>query len=139
MMKLALTFFLAALYGWGFTFESTVLSRPPVEVLLSDTVGPVIKLTVTSRYTNSFHLQSDSSILSGRTIFLNGSILSITAHNRVNGTTEVYITFDQAPEKKYEEPIKLAGKGRHAVRVRAVDSAGNESILKFDYEIVADQ
>ncbi len=98
--------------------------------------GPVVKIEVSCRYVNLYTLKSDTAATAQRKIFPKGSVLSISGENANSEPTAIYITVNQTQEELYKDPIKLIAKGRHTVKIRAVDKDHNETTVTITYLIV---
>lgn len=102
--------------------------------LLND--GPVVKVEVTCRYVSLYTVTSDTATTLQRKVFPKGSVLSISGDNKNSEPKTIYVTVNQAQEELYKEPIKLIAKGRHTVKIRALDKDNNETTLSITYLIV---
>lgn len=110
--------------------QAVAFERPPVND------GPVVKIAVTCKYVNLYTITSDTTETAQRKIFPKGSVLSISGDTDASGSTAIYITVNQTQEVLYKEPIKLIAKGRHTVKIRALDKDNNETTLSITYLIV---
>jgi hypothetical protein len=97
--------------------------------------GPVVKIEVTCRYVSLYTIKSDTTGTDQRTVFPKGSVLSISGDNN-SVPKAIYVTVNQTQEELYKEPIKLIARGRHTVKVRAIDKDNNETTLSITYLIV---
>lgn len=97
---------------------------------------PVIKVEVTCRYVSLYTVTSDTVATPQRKVFPKGSVLSISGDNKDSEPKTIYVTLNQAQEELYKEPIKLIAKGRHTIKIRALDKDNNETTLSITYLIV---
>lgn len=136
-MKILTLLLLTSLFGSTYLREhSDNHAHQAIAALDKNTPGPVIKAEVNTNNINLLRIQSDSSRTKQRAVFPKGSVLSVTAHSTHSGSPEIYIAFNKAHEQLYREPIKLTAKGRHTLKIRAIDPEGNESSLVFTYLII---
>ena len=98
--------------------------------------GPVVKVEVTCKYIKLYTVKSDTATTAQRRVFPKGSILSISGHDKGSELKTIFVTINQTEEELYKEPIKLIAKGRHTVKIRALDKDNNETILSITYLIV---
>lgn len=115
-----------------------VLCLTGLQVLASEPLrheGPVVKIEVTCKYVNLYTIKSDTAATAQRKIFPKGSLLSISGDDS-SVPKAIYVTVNQTQEELYKEPIKLIAKGRHTVKIRAVDKDNNETTLSITYLIV---
>lgn len=98
--------------------------------------GPVVKVEVTCKYVNLYTTTSDTTVTTQRKVFPKGSLLSISGDDINSEPKFIYITVNQTQEELYKEPIKLTAKGRHTVKIRAIDKDNNETTLSITYLIV---
>lgn len=98
--------------------------------------GPVVKVEVTCRYVSLYTVTSDTVSTPQRKVFPKGSVLSISGDHKNSEPKTIYVTINQAQEELYKEPIKLIAKGRHTVKIRALDKDNNETTLSITYLIV---
>ncbi len=115
-------------------FYLTIQKVGATEIILPE--GPVLKVEVTCKYVNLYSIKSDTAITAQRKIFPKGSILSVSGHDKNSKAKAIYITLNHEKEALYKDPIKLIAKGRHIVKIRALDKDNNETILSFSYLIV---
>jgi hypothetical protein len=112
----------------------TVLQAVACNPLLND--GPVVKIEVTCKYVSLYTTKSDTAATTQRKVFPKGSILSISGDNDHSEPKAIYVTVNQTQEELYKAPIKLIAKGRHTVKIRALDKDNNETTLSITYLIV---
>lgn len=98
--------------------------------------GPVVKIEVTCKYVSLYTIKSDTTSTDQRKVFPKGSVLSISGDDNTSEPRAIYITVNQTQEELYKEPIKLIAKGRHTIKVRALDKDNNETTLSITYLIV---
>jgi hypothetical protein len=98
--------------------------------------GPVVKIEVKCNYVSLYTVKSDTAATSQRKIFPKGSLLSISGNDDNSMPKAIYVTINQTQEELYKEPIKLNAKGRHTVKIRAVDKDNKETTLTLTYLIV---
>lgn len=98
--------------------------------------GPVVKIEVTCKYVSLYTVKSDTAATAQRKVFPKGSVLSISGNDKESEPKAIFITINQAQEEPYKEPIKLTAKGRHTVKIRALDKDNNETILSLTYLVV---
>lgn len=98
--------------------------------------GPVLKIEVTCKYVSLYTITSDTVASAKRKIFPKGSVLSITGNDETTVAKAIYVTLNQEREELYKEPIKLNAKGRHTLKIRALDKDNNETTLSITYLIV---
>src|SRR5688572_29927665 len=98
--------------------------------------GPVIKVEVTCKYVSLYTVKSDTALTDKRKVFPKGSVLSISGDNENSLPKAIYVTLNQTEEELYKDPIKLTAKGRHTVKIRAIDKDNNETTLSITYLIV---
>lgn len=96
---------------------------------------PVVEVKVERNRINIFHYKTDSTMREQRAVFPKGSALSIS-HDASQKVARVYVSFDQAPEEVYYEPLTLLAKGRHQVKIRVVDQNKIESVVEFSFLVV---
>lgn len=63
-------------------------------------------------------------------IYASGTSFYMAATDNSVGTKAIYYTLNQQPEVLYTQPVKLATKGVHALKIRAVDYLGNVRTLE---------
>lgn len=97
--------------------------------------GPVVKIEVTCKYVSLYSMTSDTIANEKRKVFPKGSVLSISGED-VGTAKAIYVTINQEQEELYKEPIKLNAKGRHTLKIRALDKDNNETTLSITYLIV---
>lgn len=98
--------------------------------------GPVVKIEVTCKYVSLYTTKSDTTVTEQRKVFPKGSVLSVSGDNDNSEPKAIYVTVNQTQEELYKEPIKLIAKGRHTVKIRAIDKDNNETTLSITYLIV---
>lgn len=98
--------------------------------------GPVVRIEVTCKYISLYTVTSDTDATEKRKIFPKGSVLSISGEDGTVEPKTIFITLNQAQEELYKEPIKLNAKGRHTVKIRALDKDSNETTLTITYLVV---
>lgn len=112
----------------------TILEAFAFEPLPND--GPVVKIEVSCKYVSLYTVKSDTDSTTQRKVFPKGSVLSISGDNATSEPTAIYITVNQTQEELYKEPIKLIARGRHTVKIRALDKDNNETTLSITYLVV---
>lgn len=98
--------------------------------------GPVVKIEVTCKYISLLTVKSDTTATDQRKVFPKGSILSISGDESASEPRAIYVTVNQTKEELYKEPIKLNAKGRHTIKIRALDKDNNETTLSITYLII---
>lgn len=98
--------------------------------------GPVVKIEVTCKYVSLYSIKSDTVATTQRRVFPKGSVLSISGEDKNSTAKTIYVTVNQTEEELYKEPIKLIAKGRHTIKIRALDKDNNETMLSITYLIV---
>jgi putative lipoic acid-binding regulatory protein len=83
-----------------------------------------------------YTVKSDTALTDKRKVFPKGSVLSISGDNENSLPKAIYVTLNQTEEELYKDPIKLTAKGRHTVKIRAIDKDNNETTLSITYLIV---
>lgn len=96
---------------------------------------PVVEVKVESNRINIFHYKTDSAMTEQRAVFPKGSALTIS-HDVAQKVARVYVSFDNAPEEAYYEPVKLTAKGRHQVKIRVINQDKIESVIEFGFLVV---
>lgn len=96
---------------------------------------PIVEVKVESNRINIFHYKTDSVMTEQRAVFPKGSALSIS-HDVAQKVARVYVSFDNAPEEVYYEPLKLTAKGRHHVKIRVINQNKVESLVEFGFLVV---
>lgn len=129
MLMIKLSFFSIVLIS---TNAVAFTSHTPDTILqASDTVGSVISMSVQfKRISLKTYLSTNDTAPSA--VFPKNSELSITGNDVATGLKEIYVALDNASELLYKVPLRLTARGRHTVRARAVDYAGNETIFSID-------
>lgn len=61
-------------------------------------------------------------------IYPAGSVVSLTPTNKNSAIESMYLKFDNAPEARYSEPIRLSAKGNHSLVVKLRDQWGVELV-----------
>ncbi len=61
-------------------------------------------------------------------IYPAGSVVYLTPTDKNIAIESVYVKFDEAPEKRYADPIRLSAKGNHSLIVKLRDQWGGEII-----------
>jgi hypothetical protein len=135
-MKIALLLLLTTLMNEISTPPQKLIFESLSETQPTDSLGPIISLEISFNHIQLYRIKSDSLATETRAVFLKGSLLSVNALTQQSGNVSIYTTFNEAREQLYRDPIKLIAKGRHSVKIRAVDTSGNESSLTFNYLII---
>lgn len=100
----------------------------------SSAEGPVLIVEVDAKHVNLFRCYSDGVGSDQRAVFPKGSTLTI--FSKTEALKEVYITIDEATEQHYQEPVKLIAKGRHTIKIRALNVSGNETLVTVNYLVI---
>ncbi len=95
---------------------------------------PTVQVSVESNRISIYSFTTDS-VTTQRPVFPKGSTLTVS-HEVSEKIARVYVSIDNAPEEVYYEPVKLMAKGRHQVKIRAVNHAGKESVVEFSFLVV---
>lgn len=103
---------------------------------LPDNDGPIVKIEVTCKYISLLTVKSDTTATDQRKVFPKGSVLSISGDESASEPRAIYVTVNQTQEELYKEPIKLNAKGRHTIKIRALDKDNNETTLSITYLII---
>lgn len=98
--------------------------------------GPVVRVEVTCKYISLYTVTSDTVATEKRKIFPKGSVLSISGDDDGAEPKAIYVTVNQTQEELYKESIKLNAKGRHTVKIRALDKNNNETVFSITYLVV---
>lgn len=135
-MKILTLLLISGLSGQMFARDHRSNTLDLTHPALRQSAGPVIQAEVKANSISIFRIKSDSVTIEQRAVFPKGSYLSVTAGDQNTGSPEIYLKFNEAQEKLYREPIKLIAKGRHTLKIRAINSIGLESSLTLTYLII---
>lgn len=132
MLKLTLLFFSVVLVN----VNATAFTPSVTDTVLhaTDTTGPVVSISVQFKRI-TLKTYSSNADKTSPAVFPKNSELSITGNDATTGLKEIYVTLDNTTEVLYRIPLRLTARGRHTVRARAVDNAGNETNFVLDFII----
>lgn len=111
-------------------------SKNPSDTILhaSDTLGPVVTINVQFKRITLKTYSSTNEIIP-TVVFPKNSELSIIGGDAATALKEIFVVLNNTAEQRYKTPLRLTARGRHTLRVRAVNYAGNETNFSIDFII----
>lgn len=135
LLIIAILFCSMAIAQSGKMMDPETIHKPTA---VDTTVGPVIQLEVTINSILLLKLNSDSAAVTRDFALKRGSTLNITCISRSAysaGVPEIYTKFNNEPERRYHQPVRLVARGHHTLNVRALTEGGGESSLKIAFTV----